>query len=46
MILGLLRGWPSSLRLARAAELASRICGIRGATTEDRELYRALDWSD
>lgn len=39
---GLLRNWPMQTSLERAQAFASRICGIRGATTDDRELYETM----
>jgi fructokinase len=38
-IAGLTRGWPAETILVRALEFAAAICGIRGATTEDRRIY-------
>lgn len=42
LLLGLLHGWPVPISMHRAQEFASRICGIRGATTGDRALYAGL----
>ena len=39
-ILGLHRGWSLADTLERALEFASLICGYRGATVDDPELYR------
>jgi len=39
-MLGLAGGWPLPLLLQRAQHFAAGICGIRGATSHDRELYR------
>lgn len=39
-ILGMLRGWPSSLTLARANHFAASLCGIRGAIPDDSSFYR------
>ena len=39
VVLGLLAGWPSDIALSRAARFAGEICGIPGATTENRALY-------
>lgn len=46
-LLGLLCDWPLPLTLGRAQILASRICGLRGATTEDDGFYAGLrtEWS-
>lgn len=41
-ILGLLKGWPMSLTLARALDFAARICTQRGATQPDHKLYAGL----
>lgn len=41
-LLGLMQRWPLPTTLARAQAFASRICRIRGATTEDRGLYEGL----
>ena len=38
---GILADWPLETILQRATAFAAQICRIRGATTEDRELYRA-----
>jgi fructokinase len=42
VIFGLLGGWPVRETLERAQLLASRICGIRGATSRDPSLYDGL----
>jgi len=39
VICGVLRGWPTADTLRRAQRLASRVCGIRGATTKDLSIY-------
>lgn len=39
-LLGLLKGWEPDILLKRATEFASKICGIRGATTDDGKLYK------
>lgn len=39
-ILGFSLGWPLRYTLTRAVDFASAICGIRGAVTDDRQLYR------
>lgn len=41
-ILGLAHHWPLTDILARAAELATRICTLPGATPNDRALYADL----
>lgn len=38
-MVGLLKGWPTSERLARANHFASAICGVRGAVPEDLTFY-------
>ena len=38
-IAGLLSGWDTETTLVRALEFAAAICGLRGATTDDRKLY-------
>lgn len=43
-ILGLARRWAPETTLPRALQFAAEICGVRGATTDDRELYqRAME---
>lgn len=39
-ILGFSLGWPLRYTLRRAMDFAGAICGIRGAVTDDRQLYR------
>lgn len=39
-ILGFSLGWPLRYTLRRAVDFAGAICGIRGAVTDDRQLYR------
>jgi fructokinase len=39
-VMGLMRDWPSDVVLHRAVQFAAEICGIRGATTSDRDLYK------
>ena len=39
-ILGLVRRWAPEVTLPRALGFAAEICGVRGATTDDRELYQ------
>jgi len=41
-ILGLAHRWPPATTLDRALAFAARICSIRGATSTDRSLYRAM----
>lgn len=41
VLLGLMQRWPLSITLDRAQAFASRICRIRGATTDERGLYEA-----
>jgi fructokinase len=42
LIAGLLGGWPLPLTLHRAQQLASAVCGQRGAVPDTPDLYRAL----
>ncbi len=42
VILGLIKGWPFKDILIRALEFAASICGIRGATSQNTELYSSL----
>jgi fructokinase len=42
LIAGLLDGWPLPLTLDRAQQLASAVCGQRGAVPEEPDIYRAL----
>ncbi len=46
-IAGLLGGWDPETTLVRALDFAAVICGVRGATTDDRRIYdRILEtWS-
>lgn len=46
-ITGLLRGWDAGTTLIRALDFAAAICGLRGATTDDRAIYdqRRQAWS-
>jgi len=48
LLLGLLREWPLDRTLQRAQAFASQMCGIRGATSSDRALYRGTmaEWED
>jgi fructokinase len=39
---GILRGWDGERLLRAAAGFAARVCGLRGATTEDRNFYRGV----
>lgn len=45
-ILGLTHGWSAAQMLDRALQFAAEICSVRGATTNDREVYDrfAKDW--
>lgn len=45
-ILGMLRGWPPALQLARADAFARAVCGIRGALPEAAAFYAPFlrDW--
>ena len=47
LILGELAGWDIATSLARAGALAGAVCGLRGATTDDRSFYHRFlhDWS-
>lgn len=47
-LLGMVEGWPWAQTLTRAAGFAAHLCGRRGATADDRELYRAqrAQWAD
>lgn len=47
VLVGLMRGWPISAIMNRAQAFATRICGQRGATKPDSELYREMEntWS-
>lgn len=47
MCLGLLQGWHHHTTLERAAAFAADVCGIRGATTTDFNLYERhlADWA-
>jgi len=42
VILGLLRQWPLPRLLSRAQQFASRVVGLRGATTDDPLFYAPL----
>jgi fructokinase len=46
-ITGLLLGWDPGTTLERALDFAAAICGVRGATTDDRAIYdeRLEAWS-
>ncbi len=46
LILGLHAGWDAATTLQRAVAFASAICGIQGATTRQRDLYKGFlaDW--
>lgn len=39
-ILGITLGWTSAQILERAQDFAAAICGIKGATTNDKQLYQ------
>jgi fructokinase len=39
-IFGLLSGWPLKELAARAVDFAAEVCRMRGATGQDRDLYR------
>ncbi|MBL4851338.1 MAG: carbohydrate kinase [Gammaproteobacteria bacterium] len=39
-MLGIVKEWTSSQILERAQEFAAEICGINGATTNDKQLYQ------
>jgi fructokinase len=39
-VAGSLHGWEAGMTLERAVRFAADICGVRGATTDDRSLYR------
>lgn len=45
-LLGMLRGWPPALQLARADTFARAICGIRGAVPDAAAFYAPFlrDW--
>lgn len=47
-IVGRMRGWPAEATLRRALAFAADICAIRGATTDDGEVYRRHlgSWQD
>ncbi|PLY05550.1 MAG: carbohydrate kinase [Desulfuromonas sp.] len=40
---GLARGWPVAEILCQAQSFADKIVGLRGATTEDRDIYRKVN---
>jgi fructokinase len=40
LALGIHRAWPPPTILERATDFAAEICRVRGAITEDRDLYR------
>lgn len=42
IILGVLNGWSAGLAMPRALEFAALICGQRGATLMDRNIYTEL----
>lgn len=39
-IFGLVSGWPLAVLAERAVEFAAEVCRMRGATVQDRDLYR------
>ncbi|MFW6349183.1 MAG: PfkB family carbohydrate kinase, partial [Thiohalospira sp.] len=39
-LLGELAGWEASTRLQRGVELASAVCGLRGAVSDDPAFYQ------
>jgi fructokinase len=47
-IAGLLGGWTVGQTLSRALDFAAAFCTVRGATTDDRDLYRheLAKWQD
>lgn len=38
-IAGALNNWPTGVTLSRALSFAAMVCGLRGATTDDRRMY-------
>lgn len=46
LVAGRLLGWPLDVAMNRAQEFASAVVGIRGATSQDKDLYRRFirDW--
>jgi fructokinase len=48
LIAGLLNAWPLPVTLQRAQQLASAVCGRRGAVPSEQALYRSLlrQWRD
>lgn len=42
LMAGLILGWPVQTTLQRAQAFASAVVGIRGATTRDKDFYRAV----
>jgi fructokinase len=42
LIAGILQGWPIPVTLERAQELASAVCGLRGALPRETAFYRDL----
>ena len=47
LMLGLYKEWPIATILERAQQFASKVVGLRGATTEDKEFYQPFihDWN-
>lgn len=39
-ILGLMKSWPASTIVRRAGEFAAAVCAVRGATIQDRDVYK------
>jgi fructokinase len=42
VILGLVKGWDSSLTIKRAMSFASKVCSLNGAIVEDTEFYNSV----
>jgi len=42
LIAGILQGWPVPVTLVRAQQLASAVCGVRGALPRERRFYQQL----
>lgn len=47
LLLGLHKAWPLQLTLDRAQQFASKVVGLRGATTQDKTFYQSFikNWS-
>jgi len=39
-ILGLMKSWPAATILRRAGEFAAAVCAVRGATIQNRDVYK------